>query len=38
MSPFVFLVLVLYPHLSITSWFPEGVVQYTSTYESWIYE
>ena len=33
-----FLLYVLILHLSIISWFPEGVVQYTSALEAWVFE
>lgn len=33
-----FLLYVLLLHLSIISWFPEGVVQYTSALETWVFE
>ena len=29
---------VLIPYLIIVSWFPEGVVQYTSAMERWVFE
>ena len=35
---FFFFTNVLIYHLSIISWFPEGVVQYTSALEAWVSE
>ena len=35
---FFFLLYVLLLHLRIISWFPEGVVQYTSALETWVFE